>query len=48
MIRNILVVVQMATMIGLVLLFWRDGLGRLAVAQACYVVATAVLFVGVR
>lgn len=46
-IRDIIVAVQMVTMLALAIYFWRDGLHRLATAQACYLIATAFLFVGV-
>ncbi len=46
--RNYIVAVQMLTMLALAIYFWRDGLGRLAMAQACYLIATAFLFIGVR
>lgn len=45
--RNIIVGVQMLTMLALAIYFWRDGIHRLALAQACYLIATAFLFVGV-
>lgn len=48
MIRNILVGVQMATMIGLIVMFWQGGQHRLAFAQFCYVIATGFLFIGVK
>lgn len=43
--RNLVVVIQILTMIVLGVMFWRDGLTRLALAQACYCVATGVLFI---
>lgn len=43
--RDALVVLQMATMVALAGYFLRDGLPHLAVAQVCYVVATAALFI---
>lgn len=46
--RDITVYTQMVTMIILAGMFWCGGLHRLAVAQACYVVATGVIFVGVK
>ena len=45
--RNIIVGVQMLTMLVLAIYFWRDGVHRLALAQMCYLVATAFFFVGV-
>lgn len=44
--RDALVVLQMLTMVALAVMFLRDGLLHLSVAQACYVVATAALFIG--
>lgn len=47
-VRNLIVIAQMATMLGLIILFWMGGQYRLALAQACYVIATAFLFIGVK
>lgn len=44
--RNTIVIVQLLTMLALGAIFWKDGLHRLAVAQACYGVATCFLFLG--
>lgn len=43
--RDIIVGVQMLTMIVLALMFLREGGWQFAVAQAAYVVATFVLFI---
>jgi hypothetical protein len=44
-VRDIIVAIQMGTMVALCAYFWHDGLTRLAMAQLCYVVATAFLFI---
>lgn len=43
---NVVVVVQMGTLATLAVLFWRAGQHSLALAQFCYLVATAALFLG--
>lgn len=43
--RDIVVVVQMITMLLLGYLFWRDGNWQFGVAQLCYVIATFFLFI---
>ena len=40
------VLVQMGTLAILAVSFWQAGLRPLAVAQCCYLVATAALFFG--
>lgn len=46
--RNVLVAIQMLTMVGLVVMFWKTGAIRLSLAQFCYVIATGFLFIGVK
>lgn len=46
--RNLVVALQMASYLGLAVLFWRSGSPRLAVAQACYFVATGFIFLGAK
>lgn len=43
-VRTVVVAVQVCTFVVLAVLFWREGLTRLAVAQACYGIATVFLF----
>ena len=43
---NLLVGAQIITMVGLGVWFWTGGNHRLAIAQAAYCVATAVIFGG--
>lgn len=46
--RNVVVGVQMLTMVALMVMFFRTGNWRLASAQVCYVIATAFLFIGAK
>lgn len=43
---NIVVIIQMATLATLSILFFKAGQAPLALAQLCYLVATAALFLG--
>jgi hypothetical protein len=47
-VRNVVVGIQMLTMIALTIMFFRAGSPRLAIAQICYVIATGFLFIGVK
>lgn len=44
--RNAVVVIQMLTMVVLAVWFLKDHRVDLGIAQFCYVVATAALFIG--